>query len=170
MEGDPDERLIVAAVTPTGDVLINAFDRHTGRVRVLIVREDGEVVVLREARPGELATDLSRDGRWLLLGGGDEALQQVHFLDLEASESEPRQLTTNGGWYAVFSVDENSIYYRAASYPGSSQILRAALDVDSGRLGAPSVVAETASVNTADWRRVGYLSPVPQGVVFTVSD
>ena len=89
MQGDPDEHLIVVAVTPTGDVLLNALNRQTSdHTRVLFVREDGEVDLLREAGPGELATDLSRDGRWLLLGGGGTAIQQVHLLDLEASESE----------------------------------------------------------------------------------
>ncbi|TDI43641.1 MAG: hypothetical protein E2P02_10935 [Acidobacteria bacterium] len=168
MQGEPDESLIVVAVTPTGDVLLNALSRQTSHTRVLFVRQDGEVDLLREAGPGELATDLSRDERWLLLAGGIGAIHQVHLLDLEASESEPRQLTTGGGWYPVFSADEKSIYYREPNYPGRSSILQATLDLNSGRLGPPDVVAETPSVNTRYWRRVGYLSAVPKGVVFTV--
>jgi len=168
MEGEPDERLMVTAATRAGDILLNAFDRQQSKARVLLVRRDGEVEHLFDARGGELATDVSSDGRWLLMGGGLGAVLQVLVLDLETSGAEPRQLTSDGGWYPIFSADEESIYYRGSSYPGSSQIFQAAVDLDSQRLGAPVVLVETASVNTPNWRQAGYLSADPEGVLFTL--
>jgi Tol biopolymer transport system component len=150
IQGQPGEWLDPGSWTPDGGSLIytrSSFQRER-RTTIWIAARDGE----REPRPflpeiGTFASALSPDGRWLAYGSYRSGRPEIYVQPFPDG-GERHQVSSDGGWNAVWSPDGRTIYYlsedeeRIRSGPGDRIMAVPVATTPRFRVGAARVLLE----------------------------
>jgi Tol biopolymer transport system component len=160
-----EEGWILPVGTASDGRLIFSQDDGSGRGQVRVLTPGGAPLPLLDDRFSAFATDVSADGRWLIFDSDRSGRFEVYAFDLETPGAAPIQLTAGGGRFGELAPSDAILYWRASSYPGRAEILRAKVDLDDGRLGEVGRIATTDSVNTSAWYPLGGMAADDEGVL-----